>query len=94
MTPKERAAEDEEDEQWRFAVNYNKENRTDLHYRLTTYVDLKCPEIWAGDTLKAKKWEIKENCTYFRIVKQGSVAVYLTFHIFTIFVILISATMR
>ena len=41
-----------------------------------------------------KKREIKSNSTYFRIVKQGSVFVYLTFHIITIFIILLMAVMR
>jgi len=44
--------------------------------------------------LKEKKWEIKDNSNYFRIVKQGSLLVYLTFHIFTIFVILVSCILK
>ena len=44
--------------------------------------------------MKLKKREIKSNSTYFRIVKQGSVLVYLTFHIITIFIILLMAVMR
>ena len=37
---------------------------------------------------------MKESSSYYRIVKQGSVLVYLSFHIFTIFIILLMATMR
>jgi len=37
---------------------------------------------------------MKERSSYYRIVKQGSVLVYLSFHIFTIFIILLMATMR
>jgi hypothetical protein len=44
--------------------------------------------------MKIKKGEIKKNSGYFRIVKQGSVLVYISFHIFTIFVVLLSAVMR
>lgn len=44
--------------------------------------------------MKEKKWEIKDNSNYFRIVKQGSLLVYLTFHIFTIFVILVSCILK
>jgi len=66
----------------------------DLNYILTTYVDMKYQDIWSEDFLKEKKWEIKENSSYFRIVKQGSVLVYISFHITTIFVVLLMATMR
>jgi len=31
---------------------------------------------------------------YFRIVKNGSIAVYLAFHIFTIFLVLLMAVLR
>jgi hypothetical protein len=44
--------------------------------------------------MKEKKREIKNNSPYFRVVKQGSVLVYLTFHIITIFTILLMAVMR
>lgn len=44
--------------------------------------------------MKEKKWEVKENSSYFRIVKQGSQLAYLTFHVLTIFMILLVATMR
>lgn len=40
------------------------------------------------------KIEFKEQSIYYRIVKQGSVLVYLSFHIFTIFLILLMATLR
>jgi len=61
---------------------------------LTTYVDLKYPTIFSEDFLKKKKWEIKENSVYFRLVKQGSQLVYVSFHIVTIFIVLLMATMR
>jgi len=80
--------------QYLFALKYNIENRKDLNYTLTNYVDIKYQDIWADDYLKVKKGEIKRNSSYFRIVKQGSQLVYLTFHIFTIFLVLLMATLR
>lgn len=77
-----------------FAKEYNEQNRVDLNEVLTTWVDLKYDQIWSHEFLKKKKQEIKDNNTYFRIVKQGSQLVYITFHIFTIFVVMLSATMR
>lgn len=44
--------------------------------------------------MKEKKWEIKKNCIYFRLVKQGSQLIYITFHIATILGVLLMATMR
>ena len=44
--------------------------------------------------MKEKKWEIKKNCVYFRLVKQGSQLVYISFHIFTILLVLLMAAMR
>jgi hypothetical protein len=82
------------DSQFKFAKKYNVENRKDLNYILTNYVDLKYQEIWSEQFLKEKKREMKFNSAYYRIVKQGSVLVYITFHIFTIFIILLMATMR
>lgn len=77
-----------------FAKEYNEQNRVDLNEVLTTWVDLKYDRIWAHEFLKKKKQEIKDNNTYFRIVKQGSQLVYISSHIFTIFVVMLSATMR
>ena len=65
-----------------------------LNYILTTYVDLKYTAIWSSDFLKEIKWEIKRQSLYFRLVKQGSVFIYLTFHVFTILVILFMAVLR
>ena len=65
-----------------------------MNYILTNYVDLKYPTIWSEEFLKQKKWEIKDNSSYFRIVKQGSQLAYICFHIFTIFLVLLMATMR
>jgi len=61
---------------------------------LVNYVELKYQKIWSNDLLKEKKWELKEQNFYFRAVKQGSVLVYLTGHIFLIFCIMMMATVR
>jgi len=37
---------------------------------------------------------MKESSVYFRIVKQGSIIVYLCFHVFTILFILLMAVLR
>lgn len=80
--------------QYNFAKEYYKQNEYDLNYTLTSYVDLKYQDIWGEEILKAKKWEIKKNCVYFRLVKQGSQLIYISFHIFTIFIVLLMAAMR
>lgn len=77
-----------------FAAQYNGPNQINLTDVMTNFVDLNSRQIWSDEALKEKKWEIKDNSSYFRVVKQGSVLVYLTFHIFTIFVILLSAMIR
>lgn len=61
---------------------------------LINYVDMKYDAIWSNDYLKVKKQAIKENSPYYRIVKQGSQLVYISFHIFTISIVLLMATMR
>jgi hypothetical protein len=61
---------------------------------MTTYCDLKLNQIWSDDNIKNEKYMIKTSSFYFRAVKQGSIVVYLTFHIMTIFVVLIAALMR
>ena len=61
---------------------------------LTNYVDIKYDKIWSIDFIKQKKGELKNNSNYYRIVKQGSILVYLTFHVFTIFIVLFMAIMR
>jgi parvulin-like peptidyl-prolyl isomerase len=61
---------------------------------LINYVDMKYDHIWSNDYIKKKKQEIKENSPYYRIVKQGSQLVYISFHIFTIYVVLLMACMR
>lgn len=58
--------------QYDFAREYNRLNKYDLNYTLTNYVDLKYQAIWGEELIKEKKWEIKRNCLYFRLVKQGS----------------------
>lgn len=52
-----------------FAKEYNENNKYDLNYILTNYVDLKYQAIWGEELIREKKWEIKKNCIYFRIVK-------------------------
>jgi hypothetical protein len=61
---------------------------------LVNYVDLKFDDIWSDEYCRKKKWELKEQNFYFRAVKQGSVLVYLTFHVFTILVVLLMAVLR
>jgi len=67
---------------------------TDLNYKLTTYVDLKYSKIWSDEFIKTKKNELKQLDTYFRMVKQGSQLIYLSFHIILIFIILLMASIR
>jgi len=66
----------------------------DLNYHLINYVELKFNDLWSEEKVKEKKWELKQQNTYFRLVKQGSILVYLTSHLFVIFVILLMATLR
>jgi hypothetical protein len=80
--------------QYNLACEYGDPKQINLTDILTNYVDLKSKLIWTDDRLKEKKWEIKDNSNYFRMVKQGSMLVYLTFHIFTIFIILISSILK
>ena len=82
------------DAQHNFACEYNRLNKHDLNYLLTTYVDLKYQAIWGEELLKEKKGEIKKNCMYYRLVKQGSQLIYVSFHIITIFIILLMSAMR
>ena len=65
-----------------------------MNYILTSYVDLKYTAIWSADFLKEIKWDIKRQSLYFRLVKQGSIFIYLSFHVFTILVILFMAVLR
>lgn len=67
---------------------------TDLNSMLVNWVELKYDSIWSTDLCKEKKWELKQQNIFFRIVKQGSVLTYLTFHIFLIFLIFVTATLR
>ena len=80
-----------------FAELYANYNKTNLNKHLEDFIAIKTglpDNKLSEEFIKAKKWEIKENSPYFRIVKQGSQMVYLTLHIFTIFLILLMATMR
>jgi hypothetical protein len=77
-----------------FAEEYDQNNRIELNQVLANWVDLKYDHIWSRDFMKEKKQELKDNSSYYRIVKQGSQLVYISFHIFTIFVIMLMATMR
>jgi len=82
------------DDQVKFAQEYNRENEYDLNYALTSFVDLKYQAIWGEELIKEKKGEIKANCMYYRLVKQGSQMIYISFHIITIFIVLLMAAMR
>jgi len=81
-------------DQYSFAREYQANNAYDLNYHLTNYVDIKYQSVWSDEFIKEKKWEIKKNCIYFRLVKQGSQLFYLSFHILTILVVLLMAAMR
>lgn len=76
------------------AQNADKRCEKDLNYHLINYCELKFNEIWSEENVKARKWEIKQRDFYFRLVKQGSILVYLTSHILVLFVILLMATFQ
>lgn len=61
---------------------------------LINYIDLAENDVWSSDTMKRVKKEFKQQSVYFRLVKQGSVLIYLCFHIFTILFVLFMATLR
>ena len=61
---------------------------------LVNWLELKYDKVWSNDLMREKKWELKEQSFYFRAVKQGSVLIYLSFHIFLIFVIMVMSTIR
>lgn len=61
---------------------------------LVNWVELKFDKVWSNDLLREKKWELKEQSFYFRTVKQGSVLVYLTFHILLIFLLMMMTAVR
>jgi len=77
-----------------FANEYKQQNEIGLNDVLTNYVDLQYEQIWSHDFMKEKKQEFKDNNSYYRLVKQGSQLVYVSFHIFTIFIVMLMATMR
>ena len=81
-------------DQYDFAIEYNKNPHMDLNQILINYIDLKYNEIWSTDQCRKVKAQFKQQSVYYRLVKQGSVLIYLTFHIFTIFLILLMATLR
>lgn len=66
----------------------------DLNYQLVNYCELKYNEIWSNENIRQRKWELKQRDFYFRLVKQGSMLVYLSSHIFVLFVILMMSTIR
>lgn len=41
----------------------------DLNYHLINYVELKFNDLWSEEKVKEKKWELKQQNTYFRLVK-------------------------
>lgn len=68
--------------------------KIDLNDVLVTYIDMKYSRIWSEDFCKEVKWYFKDQSLYFRVVKQGSVLCYLTFHIFTVISIMLLAIIR
>lgn len=66
----------------------------DLQDIIITYIDLKYSQIWSNDFIKEVKWHFKEQDTYFRFVKQGSILAYMTFHVFTVLSIVLMAILR
>ena len=85
---------DREQLQLDFIDEYCREKEYDLATNLRNYVDLKKNEIWSDELIHSILKDIKENQTTYRIVKKGSTCFYLTFHIVTLFTILICAIMR
>jgi len=65
-----------------------------LNYQLINYCELKFNELWSQENVRARKWELKQKNFYFRLVKQGSMLIYLSSHIFVLFVILMMSTIR
>lgn len=65
-----------------------------LNDTLINYVDITYDAIWSEEFVKEKKREIKNNSVFFRLVKRGSILIYLTFHIITILVILLMSVTR
>jgi hypothetical protein len=61
---------------------------------LVNWAELKCDKVWSNDLIREKKWELKEQSFYFRTVKQGSVLVYLTFHVIMMFIIMLMTAVR
>ena len=57
-------------------------------------MDITYDLIWSEEFVKEKKREIKNNSIFFRLVKRGSVLIYLTFHIITILIILLMSVTR
>jgi hypothetical protein len=66
----------------------------DLNYQLINYCELKFNEIWSNENVRARKWDLKQTNLFFRLVKQGSMLIYLSSHIFVLFVILMMSTIR
>lgn len=61
---------------------------------LVNWVELKYDQIWSNEVVTEKKRELKQQSFYYRAVKQGSVLLYLTFHVFLMLVIMVMATVR
>lgn len=80
--------------QYKFALDYNQHNQLDLNQILIDYIDLKYEDIWTEKFCQKIKKEFKQQSIYYRLVKQGSILVYLCFHVFTIFLVLLMATLR
>lgn len=55
---------------------------------------MKYTQFWSEEFCKKIKWEFKELSVYFRLVKQGSILVYVCFHMITILIVLLMAVLR
>lgn len=80
-------------DEFEFSKKYS-DMDNDLNEKLITYIDLKYKQIWSNDFCRKIKWQMKEASVYFRLVKQGSIVVYLSCHVFTILFILLMAVLR
>ena len=80
--------------QYKFAKDYNKNQELDLDQILIDYIDLKYDAIWSNKYCNHIKKTFKQQSVYYRLVKQGSILIYLCLHIFTVFLILLMAACR
>ena len=58
------------------------------------YVDLKYVDMWSNELAREKKMDLKNRSIYYRLVKKGSVLIYLTFHVVTLLLVMLIAVIR